>query len=457
MANETYTLIQTIQLNASASSITFSNIPQTFSDLIVKASLRDTRTSSGPGYIHLNFNGSSSDFGTRVLRNDDGSIASTSRSDDYVGFSGATDAQTANTFGSFEMYISDYASTSLLKPFSIDSTNETNATTPIGQNWVAGMWANTAAITSISLIPETSSSLLWKQYSSISLYGVARLGVTPTGTAKASGGDVVTNDGTYWYHAFKSSGAFTPFAALSCQALVIAGGGGGGGNHGGGGGAGGVSYNSSMSALAQTYPVIIGGGGSGAVDFNGTAGINSSFNSIISNGGGIGSNSSNPSNTLYPGGSGGGGIAFVSNPGGLATQGNTGGATGYGNNGGTGGGYSSGGGGGAGGVGGNGSGNTGGTGGAGLNTWSAWASATSTGASGYYAGGAGGFSNGSGGSAGGSGGGGIGGTSIYYGGTGVGGTGVANTGSGGGGTVGSGYGGTAGNGGSGIVIIRYAM
>ena len=455
MANETYTLIQSIELNASAASITLSNIPQTFTDLVVKISSRcDVATTQYNSFIRPNaattgYREVAWYFYTTSILPITGANTSL-----YYSYAVGSTAL-ANTFSSNEIYINNYSSTSLFKQFSIDSSVENNN---IGTGYVVihdgGTWASTSQMTSLYLSPEAGNYVAGTR---VSLYGVAKSDVTPTGTAKASGGDVVTNDGTYWYHAFKNSGAFTPFAALSCQALVIAGGGAGGGNHGGGGGAGGVSYNSSMSALAQTYPVIIGGGGSGAVNFDGTAGINSSFNSIISNGGGIGSNSSNPSNTLYPGGSGGGGIAFVSNPGGLATQGNTGGATGYGNNGGTGGGYSSGGGGGAGGVGGNGSGNTGGTGGAGLNTWSTWASATNTGVSGYYAGGAGGFSNGSGGSAGGSGGGGVGGTSIYYGGTGVGGTGVANTGSGGGGTVGSGYGGTVGNGGSGLVIIRYLM
>ena len=40
MANETYTLIQKTTLNASAASITLSNIPQTFTDLVVKMSSR---------------------------------------------------------------------------------------------------------------------------------------------------------------------------------------------------------------------------------------------------------------------------------------------------------------------------------------------------------------------------------------------------------------------------------
>ena len=55
MANETYTLIQKTTLNASAASITFSSIPQTFTDLVVKVSARGT-TSALYGYLYVKLN-----------------------------------------------------------------------------------------------------------------------------------------------------------------------------------------------------------------------------------------------------------------------------------------------------------------------------------------------------------------------------------------------------------------
>jgi hypothetical protein len=171
MAN-TFIPIQTVTVGSggTTTTISFTSIPSTYTDLVVKASLRDTRVSSGPGYIHLNFNGVSTNLSSRALRNVDGSVASTSRTDDYLAFSAAIDGQTANTFGNFELYVPNYTSTSTYKSFSIDSTNETNATTPIAQDLVAGLWSSTAAITSISLISEPT--LFWKQYSTATLYGI---------------------------------------------------------------------------------------------------------------------------------------------------------------------------------------------------------------------------------------------------------------------------------------------
>jgi hypothetical protein len=40
-------------------------------------------------------------------------------------------------------------------------------------------------------------------------------------TAKATGGDSVTTDGTYWYHTFLSSGTFTPTEALTADYLSL--------------------------------------------------------------------------------------------------------------------------------------------------------------------------------------------------------------------------------------------
>jgi hypothetical protein len=73
-----------------------------------------------------------------------------------------------------------------------------------------------------------TGSTAFVQYSTFYLYGVAKLGTTPAIVPYATGGDTIMTDGTYWYHAFTSSGTFTPAKGLSCDVLVVAGGGGGG-------------------------------------------------------------------------------------------------------------------------------------------------------------------------------------------------------------------------------------
>jgi hypothetical protein len=437
-----YVLLEKITVGAAtASSVTFSNIPQTgYTDLVVKVSARSNRAALDEG-LNIKFNGSSASFTVKVLYGNGSSAGSFGGSYGGVGSIPST-GMTANTFANTEIYIPNYTSANY-KSFSADSVAENNAT--YAETYVtSGLWSNTAAITSMDVYAGNGGSFV--QYTTFYLYGVAKLGTTPAIQAKATGGDTIMTDGTYWYHTFLSSGTFTPADALTCDYLVVAGGGGGGdgvtaANNGGGGGAGGYLTSTGYSCARGTgLTVTIGAGG--AVN---TSGTNSVFATITSTGGGRGGKTTTAGGA---GGSGGGGSYSGGTAGGAASP------SGQGNAGGTGGGAgsSAGGGGGAGQAG-----NTirDGNGGNGLNTLSSWASVTSTGASGYYAGGGGGgFDNPSPNPIGGLGGGGKGaqntGTVLAP----VAGT--ANTGGGGGG--GGSVTQTAGAaGGSGLVIVRYAV
>ena len=440
---ENYVLLETIELTQSAASVTFDNIPQSgYTDLKVVASYRGT-TAQVYEISALRFNGLNTNLSSRSIEGNGSAASSITNSYIYFGAGDGASA-TANTFSNIEAYIPNYTSSNY-KSVSIDAVGETNGTTIYSQ-LTAGLWSSTAAVTSVEIVPTGS----FVQYSTFSLYGVADVNTTPVLAPLATGGNIVANDGTYWYHAFLSSGTFTPQTALTCDALVVAGGGGGGtSTGGGGGGAGGLLAFTSQSLTNQNYAVTVGAGGSGGASVDGTNGSDSQFNSLTlvkGGGGGAGAAQTSPRAGLT-GGSGGGGSSgnTGNNPGagGSATseQGNAGGASTN---------SSGGGGGGAGQVGASGS---TGLGGNGINTYSSWASATSTGVSGYYAGGGGGsWYPGGTGRSGGSGGGGTGGN--YQGNTQTAGT----RGTGGGGGAG---GGTstinAQPGGSGIVIIRYAM
>jgi hypothetical protein len=469
---ENHILLETIQLTQSAASVTFDNIPQTgYTDLKIVTS---SRNSVADTENTIAFNGVTTGFTVKRIW----SNGSTTGSDSLYGFGGLSVASTytANTFSSNEIYIPNYSVSGIAKSFSVDAATENNATGSV-LTLSAPSWSGTAAITSITITPLSGSYVAG---STFSIYGVAALGTTPAIAPLATGGNIVANDGTYWYHAFLSSGTFTPFKDLSCDYLVIAGGGAGGSantsQHGGGGGGaggylssvgssgGGASAGSVLSLTAQSYAVSVGAGGTS--NANGT---NTTFADITATGGGRGAIGATQNG--FTGGSGGGGSSSSSpGAGGSATaspvQGFAGGAGQGTNN------YRTGAGGGAGALGGNGDGNGNGTlesvGGAGKNTLSAWASATNTGVSGYFAGGGGGGSgqfanpsnvtsdpNTSNGGAGG------GGRGAFTGGSNVVATsGVANTGSGGGGSHETGAftnSGVGGNGGSGIVIVRYPM
>lgn len=445
-----YVLLERIELNASAASVTFANIPQTgYTDLKVVSSYRTNRTQIFD-QLRLTFNGSATAVYSFRGLTGDGATATSESSSSVASIKvapGAGNSATANTFTNDEIYIPNYTSSNY-KSLSSEGVGENNATTAYASMF-AGLWSNTAAINSVTLTPEGAGT--FNQYSTFSLYGLAAVGTTPVIAPKASGGNIIDFDGTYWIHTFLTSGTFTPATALSCDYLVVAGGGGASGYNGGGAGAGGLrstvtatggggsleSVLSVASGVGLTVTVGAGGNaGNNASGSAGTAGSNSIFSTITALGGG--QTTSNANGSTGGSGGGGGGATGTSRTGGAGTanQGFAGG------NNVTSGNYPSGGGGGAGAVGGNGSGSVSGAGGVGVAT-------SITGTSVTYAGGGGGGStiDGATRGTGGSGGGGNGGASGS-----AGTAGTANTGGGGGGGAHTQNGAA---GGSGIVIIRY--
>ena len=443
-----YVLLERIELNASAASIVFANIPQTgYTDLKIVCSTRsDSSTNSGVydnTQISVNGNTTGSNYSNIRLYGTGSATGSDSNASAFYTGASTGNAVTANTFANSEYYFPNYNSTTTFKSMSSDSTTENNATA-VFQTLSAWLYKQNTAISSITVSLFSGANFV--SGSTFSLYGLAALGTTPAIAPKASGGNVIATDGTYWYHAFRTSGTFTPQVGLTADVLVIAGGGGGGS---GGAGAGGLTAFTSQSlANATNYTCTIGSGGSGAVGLaNGSLGNDSQFGSLtLIKGGGWGSMTGATPTT---GGSGGGAAANTTNFGlGTSGQGNNGGpgiATGASP-------YPAGAGGGAGAAG-----NTPvnssshGNGGAGVNTYSSWASATTTGVSGFFAGGGGGgYASGTAGT-GGSGGGGAGGSGA------VGTAGTVNTGGGGGGGYINSSVQNGGNGGSGIIIVRYPI
>ena len=428
---------------AGAASVTFSNIPATFTDLKIVMSIKSPTTSSAYEVLGINFTTSTSYSAKQLLY---WFTTALSASSTTFTKSGTTYGRVFDTgfntlsstypnpsiYSSIEIYVPNYRSANY-KSYSAEMASENN-TTGAFLEMSAGLSSNTAAISAITLAGRDNDFM---EYSTFSLYGISSNTTTQnTSIPSATGGDVITTDGTYWYHAFKYSGTFTPLKALTADCLVVAGGGGGNTGAAGGGGAGGLLPFTSQSFVTSAYTVTVGAGG--AVT---TTGSDSQLGSLtLVKGGGAGGGT-----TGGTGGSGGGGGGGSGTSGGAATsgQGNAGGAganLAYPSD-------AAGGGGGKGAAGTTGTAATGGAGGAGTNAYSTYASATVTGVSGYYAGGGGAFGRTTGG-AGGSGGGG--GCNASTGAT----AGTANTGGGGGAYQDAG-GSSAG--GSGIVIVRYAV
>jgi hypothetical protein len=173
MAN-TYSLIASNTVGAtSVASVTFSSIPSTYTDLVIKLSTRGDRVSTNAEFF-VKFNTSSANFTYKLLQGNGTTAAASSGGSQ--GLAGVSDAasNTASTFANSEMYIPNYASANY-KSFSIDSVMENNTagTTPPGYAYlIAGLWSNSAAISTIELYPESSTN--WVQYSNFYLYGIIK-------------------------------------------------------------------------------------------------------------------------------------------------------------------------------------------------------------------------------------------------------------------------------------------
>jgi hypothetical protein len=430
-----YELIEHRRLDANAASITFSSIPQNYSDLVIMVSTRINEVNATGEAIYITINGSTANFTNRYLQGD-GQQPASSTLTRYVATQPAL-LSTANTFGNGCIYIPNYAGNTA-KAISSDSVSENNGTTAF-QALNANLWNVTDPITSVTLVAGTGDAFVAN--SSATLYGINR--TSGIGRAPLAMGGYMSYSNGYWVHTFPSSGSFIPFTNMEVEYLVVGGGGGGGSSvYGAGGGAGGYRSSvvgelsgrnsvaeSRLSLTANTnYTVTIGAGG--AANTNGS---NSVFGSITSTGGGAGGREASTNGNA--GGSGGGeSLGFAIVGAGTANQGFDGGK---GNapqiNQGSGGG-----GGGAGSVGGNSSGFIAGNGGSGLAssiTGSTIFRAGGGGGSGYFSGWTQGVGRDGGGNAA----------------SGTANAGTVNTGGGGGG---SGIG-TGGTGGSGIVVVRY--
>ena len=317
-----YVLLERIELNASAASVTFANIPQTgYTDLKVVMSVRNTGDFNTVGLV---LNGVSTNQTARRVIGSGSSAASST----YTEVQDNPSSSTANTFSNGELYIPNYTS-STNKSMSFDIVSENNATLAYA-TLEAWLWSQTAAITSVGFTGLYGGSIAAN--STFSLYGLAATGTTPAIAPKASGGNITT-DGTYWIHTFNASGTFIPQTGLSCDYLVVAGGGGGGEEEGGGGGAGGylTSIGGSTISLSSntSYTVSVGAGGIGGDgQLRGGNGTDSSLSgtgitTITSTGGGGAGSADGSQKNGATGGSGGGGSSDTGGSPGTGAAGNT--------------------------------------------------------------------------------------------------------------------------------------
>ena len=165
MANTFELIYATTVGSGGAASIDFNTIPGTYTDLCVKVSSRSNRAATDE-FLKIGFNGVTTNLSHYALS---GNGSAVSGGSDASFIYGRTDGgtATASTFGSAEFYIPNYTA-AVAKSVSGDTVMEDNATFAVAY-FVAGLWNNTAAITSINLAPYYGSFV---QYTTAYLYGV---------------------------------------------------------------------------------------------------------------------------------------------------------------------------------------------------------------------------------------------------------------------------------------------
>jgi hypothetical protein len=168
----TYVILQSTTVGAGgASSISFTSIPQTYTDLKIAFSLRSTDGSAV--FARITFNGAGGTaYQYRNLYGFSNVIYSNSDNSGIAHIESAYQNQssfTSNAFSSGELYIPNYTSSNV-KSVSNDGAQESNSSTGVATGLVAGLSTNTAVISSITITPQAGNFV---QYSTAYLYGIS--------------------------------------------------------------------------------------------------------------------------------------------------------------------------------------------------------------------------------------------------------------------------------------------
>lgn len=160
--------IASTTVESPATSVTFSSIPQVYTDLILKTCARAT-ASSFDKRLNVLFNNNSANYSIRAIYGIGSTVVSYSTT--LAGYVGSIpgSSTTANSFGNSEVYIPNYAG-STNKSYSVDSVNETNDATNNRIDLLAGLWSDTTAISSIVI--NTNDGTSFNTNSTFTLYGV---------------------------------------------------------------------------------------------------------------------------------------------------------------------------------------------------------------------------------------------------------------------------------------------
>jgi hypothetical protein len=166
------TLIESQTLASSAASVTFNSIPSTYTDIVVKASVR-TDYAAVIDYLIIRFNSDSSTnySDTRLVAYaGTGTLSDRTSSATSLGnVSVDGNSATSSTFSNTEIYIPNYLST-VGKPISASTVVENNSASANQIVADAALYRGASAISNIAFTPSVGTNFL--SGSSFYLYGI---------------------------------------------------------------------------------------------------------------------------------------------------------------------------------------------------------------------------------------------------------------------------------------------
>lgn len=164
----TYDLISSSTISGSStSSVTFSSIPQTYTDLVVMSSFKKTSGGAANDYLQFNNDTATTYYSFTIMYGAGSSYAGAyRRTSNGTPFSGIViDDVVTTEYNANHHHILNYTNATTFKTV-IGSGGPINSAVQM----VAGLWRQTAAITTVKV--NISDNNPWVAGSTVSLYGV---------------------------------------------------------------------------------------------------------------------------------------------------------------------------------------------------------------------------------------------------------------------------------------------
>lgn len=161
----TMTPIATQTLTSAAATVTFSNIPQTYTDLVIVSSLQGSRAIYGAD-LQTRYNGDSGANYSYTYITENGTAALSNRyaNQAEINNAGSIGGNATSVYTPNIIHIFNYSNTNVYKT----SLSRNSHPTVVVQAFV-GLWRNTAAITSITF---TGNGYNYNAGSTFTLYGI---------------------------------------------------------------------------------------------------------------------------------------------------------------------------------------------------------------------------------------------------------------------------------------------